>query len=251
MPKARLIIDPPAEGAWNMAVDEALLETAAASSETTLRFYEWTPATLSLGYFQPHRERFGHEASRDCPMVRRSTGGGAIVHDHELTYSLVVPMDGRSNAAATGLYDAVHQSLVTTLSRLGVVASLHELPKLVPLGDAPASEPFLCFQRRAVGDVIIGAHKIAGSAQRRHRGTVLQHGSVLLRKSASAPELPGLYDLTGVEISAAELAALWLKEVEPLLGLQTIPGRLSGPEQVLAREVQIGRFEGRDWTHKR
>src|SRR5687767_6703039 len=101
MPTARLIIDPPAEGSWNMAVDEALLESAADSGEITLRFYEWSRATLSLGYFQSHAERSGHTASLACPMVRRSTGGGAIVHDQELTYSLVVPMDGRSHSAAT------------------------------------------------------------------------------------------------------------------------------------------------------
>ena len=71
-----------------MAVDETLLESAAETSATTLRFYRWDRPTLSLGYFQQTADRTQHPESADCPLVRRSSGGGAIVHDHELTYSL-------------------------------------------------------------------------------------------------------------------------------------------------------------------
>ena len=251
MPTARLIIDSPAEGAWNMAVDEALLESAVASDTVTLRFYEWTPATLSLGYFQAYDERAGHTASLDCPIVRRSTGGGAIVHDQELTYSIIVPVSGRFHPAATALYDAMHQSLVSTLAQLGVQASLYRTPELVQLGEAKPPEPFLCFQRRAVGDVIIDGQKVAGSAQRRHAGTVLQHGSILLRRSANAPELPGICDLAGVDLSARHLAELWLQEVAPLLSLEPRLDVLSEPELALARKVQIDKFQCADWTRKR
>ena len=76
-----LIIDPPASGAWNMAVDEALLIDAADSGIATLRFYQWDVPTLSLGYFQAYDDRHQHAASGDCVCVRRQTGGGAIVHD--------------------------------------------------------------------------------------------------------------------------------------------------------------------------
>ena len=84
MDTGRLIIDSPAEGAWNMAVDEALLDSCSRTGMPTLRFYQWSKATLSLGYFQRHRDREQHVASRDCPLVRRSTGGRAIIHDQEL-----------------------------------------------------------------------------------------------------------------------------------------------------------------------
>ncbi len=87
----RLLIDPPGAGAWNMAVDEMLLEWSAAQGGCCLRLYGWREATLSLGYFQEYADRAGHGPSRNCPVVRRLTGGGAIVHDAELTYSLVVP----------------------------------------------------------------------------------------------------------------------------------------------------------------
>src|SRR6188474_2624923 len=91
MDTLRLIVDPPASGAWNMAVDEALLETAAISGLATLRFYTWQEPTLSLGYFQSAVDRDHHPDGRDCPLVRRASGGGAIIHDRELTYSIALP----------------------------------------------------------------------------------------------------------------------------------------------------------------
>ena len=110
MTSVRLLIDAQEGGAWNMAVDHALLETAAETGAITLRFYEWTPATLSLGYFQPVADRLQHAASAACPIVRRSTGGGAIVHDQELTYSLVAPVSSRFGAEASALATSLGRS---------------------------------------------------------------------------------------------------------------------------------------------
>ncbi len=80
-----LLLDPPAPGAWNMAVDEALLEDAALERRCWLRFYRWQEPTLSLGYFQSYADRRQHPASSGCPAVRRTSGGGAILHDAEVT----------------------------------------------------------------------------------------------------------------------------------------------------------------------
>ncbi len=87
----RLIVHPPSPGAWNMAVDEALLMDAVENGVATLRFYQWSEPTLSLGYFQRYSDREQHAASRKCAVVRRQSGGGAILHDRELTYSLMLP----------------------------------------------------------------------------------------------------------------------------------------------------------------
>src|SRR4051794_22517252 len=87
----RLIVDSPADGAWNMALDEALLIDAETSGVASLRFYSWREPTLSLGYFQRHTDRAGHAASAGCLLVRRASGGGAILHDRELTYSIALP----------------------------------------------------------------------------------------------------------------------------------------------------------------
>ena len=103
MRQIRLLHDPPAAGAWNMAVDEALLETAADSGVATLRFYQWNEPTLSLGYFQAATDRDQHPASRDCPLVRRASGGGAILHDRELTYSMAMSLPSARSSEATRL----------------------------------------------------------------------------------------------------------------------------------------------------
>jgi lipoate-protein ligase A len=83
MPGLRLLIDPPAPGPWNMAVDDVLLDLAAATGQATLRFYQWQQPTLSLGYFQALDNRRQHAASQDCPVVRRATGGGGVLHHPE------------------------------------------------------------------------------------------------------------------------------------------------------------------------
>lgn len=196
-----------------MGVDEALLHSVATgSSPDTLRFYQWKEPTLSLGYFQSLSERHGHSASVACPVVRRSSGGGAILHDRELTYCLVMRVLDRY--ASQALYDAAHRSLLSVLTTGAMDAELFEGQPSPAKG-----APFLCFQRRAQGDVIFHGTKICGSAQRREGCAVLQHGSLLLEKSACAPELPGIFDLSGRNWSSTEdLIAQWKTELQERLG---------------------------------
>jgi lipoate-protein ligase A len=245
--ECRLLCDPPRPGAWNMAVDEMLLEWSAEQGGCCWRFYRWEQPTLSLGYFQRYEHRQQHPPSRHCPAVRRLTGGGAIVHDAELTYSLVIPSGHRLAAQRGLLYEAVHASLIEALAEAGIAAALCR-----PAGrGAPTGEPFLCFQRRAPGDVLLGQAKVAGSAQRRRRGAVLQHGSVLLRRSAAAPELATLEELSGRAFTAEGLAAIWLPKVSDRLGLVTRPQPLSPQEQQRAAVLLKTRYSQRRWTEKR
>ena len=196
---ARLIVDPPAAGAWNMAIDQALLESTGTSGIPVLRFYQWTPATLSLGYFQRSTDRDTHLHSHDCPVVRRSSGGGAILHDHDLTYSLCLPIDHVLARDNLSRYNQMHLTIAAALSAQGIETKLFTCDESCP-PKATAADPFLCFQRRAIGDLICGEAKIGGSATRRTKTAVLQHGSLLLRTSACAPELRGIYELTGIEV---------------------------------------------------
>jgi lipoate-protein ligase A len=244
---ARLIIDPPARGPWNMAVDDALLESAG-DGATTLRLYEWSEPTLSLGYFQTATERAGHAASRDCPLVRRASGGGAILHDRELTYCLAMPIAERFGARANLLYDAVHGALIDSLAAVGVPSHLHE-PTVTEA--APAPPPFLCFHRRTRGDVLCGQAKIAGSAQRRQRGGLVQHGSILLAQSAAAPELPGIEQIAGISLAAGELAALLADRLAGKLGLRWVNSVLTDHEQSRTNGFEIDRFASAAWTYRR
>ena len=99
--ECRLLRHEPAAGAWNMAVDEVLLDRVQEHAAPCLLIYGWIEPTLSLGYFQTYSDRRQHAASRHCAAVRRLTGGGAILHDNEITYSIVLPRDhslaGHSN----------------------------------------------------------------------------------------------------------------------------------------------------------
>ena len=247
MSPARLIIDEPQEGAWNMAVDEALLESAAAG-RPTLRFYQWREPTLSLGYFQSADERTRHAASSNCPLVRRSTGGGAIIHDRELTYSLALPLLRGRGENPESLYHAFHETLIEGLAEHNVRASLFSGESLL---EFVASEPFLCFQRRAAGDVLVEGKKICGSAQRRWRNALLQHGSVLLAQSDCAPELPGVFELGGVPLSAADLAQIWLTRLESRLGFRFQIDCLTKAESQGAQRQKEEKFGHAGWNLRR
>jgi lipoate-protein ligase A len=247
MSTARLIIDHGQSGPMNMAVDEALLLFAPRFGPT-LRFYQWDKPTLSLGYFQSAAERGAHAASASCPLVRRSTGGGAILHDQELTYSFVMPVDQHEKSGAGPLYYAFHETLIQALAEKNLRATLAAEDALEQLGKQP---PFLCFQRRAAGDVLLAGEKICGSAQRRQREAILQHGSVLLARSTFAPELAGLAELGGVSLSAEELAAMWLPGLQLRLGLEFEAGELDSAEATAAQRLAEDRFGEDAWSLRR
>lgn len=221
-----------------MAVDEALLESSARDNRLTLRFYQWNEPTLSLGYFQRYEDRRQHRPSLALACVRRSTGGGAILHDRELTYSIVVPQSHPLGHNAQQLYDAMHNSLIACLRDYGI--------RDLSLASEPGgSELFLCFQRRAIGDLLLSSHKIAGSAQRRRQGAVLQHGSILLWASSAASELPGINDLAGCSLTADELAARWQ------LPFALLPAELLPEERLHATKLVQARFSNVQWTQRR
>ncbi|TWT39307.1 lipoate--protein ligase family protein [Blastopirellula retiformator] len=229
-----------------MAVDESLLESTADSQRPTLRFYQWSEPTLSLGYFQKYADRWSHAESRDAACVRRASGGGAILHDVELTYSYCVPTADPRSTSVTSLFDLFHQSLIVTLAELGVTAAICGKPQKHPEGD-----PFLCFERRSSVDVIVDGYKVCGSAQRRGRGAVLQHGSILLGRSTAAPQLPGIVELAGVRIAADELQNVWLPNLSQILQVNFEIGALTGGEIDLATETEKSRFASPDWTEKK
>lgn len=241
-------LDPPRSGEDNMALDQEMLERAEREQVTYLRLYRWSEPTLSLGHFQQPEQRGEHAASSRIAMVRRASGGGAIVHDCEWTYAIAMPQPKLLVGASQEMYDLIHDRLTELLRSLGWPAfkwnrscSTHsaEGTNSVPLKETAGEkkgtkQPFLCFDRRSCGDIVIGEHKVVGSAQRRLGSSVLQHGSILLCRSAAAPELSGILDLprsldrdietrlssTALEIEsilAANFSTSWLELGEPLL----------------------------------
>ncbi len=188
-----------------MATDAALLDAAVAGAVGG-RWYRWAEPTLSLGHFQ--KGRAFDEATADAatvpdlPRVRRLSGGGAIVHHHEWTYALAVPRGHALAATPERFYEAVHRELIAALAAAGVTARLRGEDG----SDGP--EPTLCFLRSDPRDVVVRdaagvVRKVVGSAQRRRKGAVLQHGSLLAATSPFAPEAPGLSELVGLTPEAA------------------------------------------------
>jgi lipoate-protein ligase A len=178
----RLLDDGVAGGRWNMAVDEALLAAAARGGPPTLRLYAWDGPWLSLGLGQALAPaRAAACAAAGVRIVRRATGGRAVLHGADLTYAVAAP----AGALPEGLrasYAQVAEALVAALAFLGLAASRAPAPQAPP---AASGRPFDCFARAGIEEICVAGRKLVGSAQRRGRGAVLQHGS--LRLAADPP----------------------------------------------------------------
>ena len=226
-----------------MAIDEALLQQADRTETATLRFYEWSQPTLSLGYFQLVADRSLHNCSSTLPMVRRSSGGGAIVHEHELTYSFICPF-AAIRRRHHSLYLLLHEAFVNAIRDFGGDASICAQSER-------ADESFLCFHRRSEGDVLLCGNKVIGSAQRRSKHAMLQHGSILLRCSDAAPELPGVVDL-GVGLPAtSEFLAVCCRHLADRLGTCFEGGILQPEEMHHAKRIEQRKFGKNSWNHRR
>jgi lipoyl(octanoyl) transferase len=175
----RLLLHPnPARGAWNMAVDEAILEaTGRGESRPTLRLYAWEPACLSLGYAQPFSDvDMERLHARGWDLVRRPTGGRAVLHVDELTYSVTGPLD-EPRLAGTVLesYNRLAAALVEALRLLALPVQVQER------SESPNRNPNpVCFELPSTYEITVGGKKLVGSAQARRREGVLQHGSLPL-----------------------------------------------------------------------
>lgn len=233
--------------AENMAIDQMLLESVAAGGQPTVRLYGWAEPTLSLGYFQPVSQRDSHQASRQLAMVRRATGGGAIVHHHELTYSVAVPWSSGQVGANSDLYQQVHQAMIQALHDTGVRAIRFDQAA----AEACYECPFLCFMRRSSNDLIVNGYKVLGSAQRKARTAVLQHGSLILRASEFAPELPGVTDLTGRSLTIAKISDRFVDLLSVALSVRLIKQELVAAERARANETARQRFSSPTWLGRR
>ncbi len=246
----RLLIDPPLSGPDNMARDEALLDAVAAgSSPTTLRCYQWSTPTVSLGYFQPYADFESVAAVRDFAVVRRTTGGGAILHDRELTYALVVPKPHELLAdGPTSLYCRMHDAVIAVLGDLGIAARPRGDVSDRPETFGDRAEPFFCFARQHPLDVVVGSMKLAGSAQRRTPAGILQHGSIMLE--AVHPEQPSADVRRHAAIGADELAHRIARRFadDNDLALETGVWR---DDELARAEEHASRYNSPTWTRRR
>lgn len=168
----RLIIDNSKSGAFNMATDHALLESLSADDAPILRFYQWQPPCLSLGYFQNEKEINQQKCSElAIDLVRRPTGGRAVLHKDELTYAVIMPQNYlESNLLKT--YRVLSTALVKGLSYLNVNSEISAEKRRIG-GDSLA-----CFDAPGSSEIMVEGRKFIGSAQTRRGNNCLQHGSI-------------------------------------------------------------------------
>ena len=251
--------DDPADGPTNMAADEWLAAEADSRGGMLLRVYGWSPTTVSIGAFQPIAAARAAVDIRGVPIVRRPSGGGAIVHGSDLTYAAAVPRSHPWGGDPQAFYDALHGAMAAVLAEHGVEAAPFR-----PAGGA-ASRPdredrFFCFDRRAAGDLVLpaaGDAKVMGSAQRRLAGVVLQHGSLLLRGNAEvsgAARHPGITELvpTASLPGPRGLARAWAMRIAAALGT-AVSEEVGAFGDVWADEVAAGaaRFRDPRWMNRR
>jgi lipoate-protein ligase A len=265
----RLIVDSPLDGPANMAVDEAIAEAVGAGrAPSTLRFYGWRPGCLSLGYAQPAADVLCEQLrAHGWDVVRRLTGGRAILHIDELTYSIVTPLDDpRVEGGVVESYRRLSGGLISGLERLGAPVHAGKSD-----GSARGFDGPVCFEVPSDYEITAHGKKLLGSAQTRRGGVVLQHGALplfgditrivdgLVFESEAAREeartrLLGraitLEEALGRQIGFAEVAEALASGLRDELCLSLKPGSLSPEEQSRAEELRATKYASTEWTER-
>ena len=266
----RLLMTPPAPGAWNMAVDEAILDSIGRrESSPTLRLFAWEPACLSLGHAQPFADVDTRRLrERGWEVVRRLTGGRAILHTDELTYSVIG--SAAEPLLAGGVlesYNRIAQALLLAVKNLGLPVEMQEA-KTNGAGMIPNP---VCFEVPSTYEITVGGKKLIGSAQARRKEGVLQHGSLPLtgdltricqalvfetetaRIGASKRLLgraPTVESALGRTVSWETAAQAFIQAFETQLGLGVERGDLSAAEAQRAEELVREKYAHPSWTER-
>ncbi|HEX7557512.1 MAG TPA: biotin/lipoate A/B protein ligase family protein [Leptolinea sp.] len=265
----RLIQSTPAGGAWNMAVDEAiLLEIGAGRSLPTLRLYSWEPACLSFGYAQKVKDvDLDALSKKGWTLVRRPTGGRAILHADELTYSVIASSDEpRVVGSVLESYRRLSKALLRSLELIGLNAQADPRAESSLNGSGP-----VCFEVPSNYEITVGGKKLIGSAQARRGEGVLQHGSLPLfgdltritgvlhyedERSRSLVSSRLLEHATTIEtilnkkITIDQVAAAFEMGFQDALGIKFIHGNLSPGEFCLAEELVQNKYASNIWTER-
>jgi len=256
-----LLHSPPSTGASNMAMDEALMLFAAESNAWICRVYTWNAPTLSLGRNQ--RASGAYDLPRivdqGIDVVRRPTGGRAILHDREVTYSVVGPVRDAGDLRES--YARINRLLVAALRTLGVAATVVEDPGSRDPGlEQPGVLP--CFHHPSVGEITFKGRKLVGSAQWRSDDVLLQHGSILvdddqMRLSSlliePGPEIPGAATLRGALGAVPSESQVAIALFDAVRSIEDRDARLIEPDTRLVARANALRdhYLDESWTWRR
>lgn len=261
---------------FNMALDEALLDWHSEGKiPPTIRFYGWDPATLSIGYFQKVEKEINMEAVREHKLgfVRRPTGGRGVLHEHELTYSVIVSEDyPEMPKTVTEAYRVISEGILKGFHQLGLEAYF-AVPKTQDEKDSlknPRSA--VCFDAPSWYELVVEGRKVAGSAQTRQKGVILQHGSILL--DLDEEKLFSLFNYPSEKVKermqrAFKSKAVAINEISPRkitleeaktafyngfsegLNIELVPYELTQEEREYVNKIAHERYENDEWNFKR
>ena len=267
----RLLITPPTRGAWNMAVDESILEHLGGNEAMpTLRLYAWEPPCLSLGHAQPFADvDMSRLRQHGWEVVRRATGGRAILHTDELTYSVIAPTDEpRVEGSILESYNRLAQALLLAVKSLEIPV---EIKETVSHASSVTYTNPVCFEVPSSYEITVNGKKLIGSAQARKKEGVLQHGSLPLTgdltricqaltfENESAREnvskrlleraITAEFAL-GRAVSWEDAAQAFIHAFEAQLGLSLKRGELSESESRRADELVREKYDHVSWTER-
>jgi lipoyl(octanoyl) transferase len=255
--KFRLIDSKDNTSSMNMAIDEALLT----SKKPVLRFYSWNPAGLSLGYFQNTQVINLIQCKKlKVDVVRRLTGGNAVLHDKELTYSLVID-ENKMPKSIVESYKVISSGLLEGLKNLGLKAVMNSE---VSEGQKSA----VCFNDPSWYEMVVNNKKIVGSAQKRIDGKILQHGAVLIdadvKKYCSLfnncsselimkvkKRMTSINDELKEGVSYSAVALAMRKGFEKALGIEFEESELTEKEKELAKKLERNKYSKDVWNLRR
>ncbi|HJV32257.1 MAG TPA: biotin/lipoate A/B protein ligase family protein [Bacillales bacterium] len=261
---------------FNMALDEALLDWHSDGKiPPVIRFYGWNPATLSIGYFQKVEKEIDLDAVKKLQLgfVRRPTGGRGVLHEHELTYSVIVSEEHPNMPkTVTEAYRVISEGILKGFQQLGLEAYFAE-PKTLEERDAlknPRSA--VCFDAPSWYELVVEGRKVAGSAQTRQKGVILQHGSILLdldeeklfslfkypndrvkerMKKAFKSKAVAINDISSRKISLEEAKEAFNKGFAEGLNIELQPYELTSEELDYVQKLAETRYANDDWNYKR
>ncbi|WP_059171110.1 biotin/lipoate A/B protein ligase family protein [Bacillus sp. FJAT-27445] len=261
---------------FNMALDEALLDWhSEGQMPPVIRFYGWNPATLSIGYFQKVEKEINMDAVRESGLgfVRRPTGGRGVLHENELTYSVIVSEDHpKMPASVTEAYRVISEGILHGFRNLGLDANF-AVPKTDEEKDSlknPRSSN--CFDAPSWYELVVEGRKVAGSAQTRQKGVILQHGSILLdldeEKLFSLFHYPServkermmasfknkavtINEVSMHPVSLDEAKDAFKKGFETGLEIELVPYHLTEEQRLKVEKIALDVYENDEWNFKR
>lgn len=262
--------------AFNMALDEALLEWHSEGKiPPTVRFYGWNPPTLSIGYFQKVEKEIDMEAVKKYGLgfVRRPTGGRGVLHDQELTYSVIV---SESHPAmpqtVTEAYRVISQGILEGFRFLGLDAYFAVPKTEEEKADLKNPRSAVCFDAPSWYELVVEGRKVAGSAQTRQKGVILQHGSILLDldedmlfslfkypnervkerlRQNFKNKAVAINELTDRNITINEAKEAFFKGFEKGLNVQLERYELTDDELAYVQQLAKNKYETDEWNFKR